>query len=195
MPSTARPLDLGTLRAATVDATGAVVPLCALTTGTLTWPAPHAHRVLHAWSGWARVTPGIVRTAARLVREPGRAPLIAVDVAVAREVALAPLRRLEPVTDDVAAGPAAAIALAPPVSPWLLPVTAGVRLRALPGEAVDALLGAAGPEARAELLTVELARPGGAWAVTATGPGRDPEEAERVGLALERLERALAAWR
>ncbi len=75
------------------------------------------------------------------------------------------------------------------------PITRGARLRALPGAAVDALVRAAGPESRSELLVVELARTGGAWTVVATGPGRDPEQAERVHIALERLDRALAAWR
>jgi len=196
MRSTARTLDPRALRAATVAADGgAIAPLGSLTAGTLTWPAEHAHRVLHEWRAWALQTPGIVRTAGRIVRAPGRAPVVALDVAVTADV-LAPLRRLEPARDTVAAAPVAAIALLPePVAPRYRPITRGARLRALPGAAVDALVRAAGPESRSELLVVELARTGGAWTVVATGPGRDPEQAERVQIALERLDRALAAWR
>lgn len=195
MRSTTRTLDPRALRAATVAARGGVIaPLGSLTAGTLTWPAEHAHRVLHEWRLWAQETPGIVRTSARIVRAPGRAPVVAVDVAVSADV-LAPLRRLEPAREVVGAAPAAAIALPAPVAPRLRPITRGARLRALPGAAVDALVRAAGPESRSELLVVELARTGGAWTVAATGPGRDPEQAERVRIALERLDRALAAWR
>ena len=193
MRSTARPLDPRALRAATL-AGGGVVPLAALTAGTLTWPGRHAHRVLHEWRLWAQSAPGVVRTAARIVRAPGRAPVVAIDVAVTGDV-LAPLRRLEPAGDTVAVAPAAAIALPDPVAPRLRPIARAARLRALPAAAVDALVDAAGPESRSELLVVELARAGGAWTVAATGPGRDPEQAERVRIALDRLDRALAAWR
>jgi hypothetical protein len=194
MPSTTRPLDLRTLRAATVGPAGTVTPLAELTTGTLSWPWEHAHRVLHEWRLWALETAGVVRTAARIVRMPGRAPYVAIDVAVAGDP-LAPLRRLAPAADTVRRGPAAALMTPAPVPPWLLPVTSGVRLRSLPPAAVDALVRAAGPESRSELVVLELARAGGAWTVTATGPARDPEQAERVQVAFEGLHRALAAWR
>jgi hypothetical protein len=194
MPSRTRPLDLRTLRAATVGPTGAIRPLDALTAGTLSWPWAHAHRVLHEWRLWAHATPGVVRTAARIVRMPGQAAYVATDVAVAGD-ALAPLRRLAPSADTVRTGPAAALAASAPVPPWLLPISSTVRLSSLPPAAVDALLRAAGPDSRSELVVLELARAGGAWTVTATGPGRDPEQAERVQLGLEQLDRALAAWR
>jgi hypothetical protein len=194
MPSRTRPLDLHTLRAATVGPTGAITPLAALTTGTLSWPWEHAHRVLHEWRLWVHETPGVVRTAARIVRMPGRAPYVAIDVAVAGDP-LARLRRLAPATDTVRTGRATALAARPPVPPWLLPIASGVRLRSLPAAAVDALVRAAGPESRSELVVLELARAGGAWTVTATGPGRDPEQAERVQVGFEGLHRALAAWR
>ena len=193
MPSRT-PLDLRALRAATVGPAGAVAPLETLSSGLLSWPWEHAHRVLHEWRLWAQETPGVVRTAARIIRMPSRAPFVAVDVAVAGD-ALGPLRRLEPATDTVRTAPADAIALRAPVAPWLLPVAAGIRLGSLPAAAVDALVRAAGPESRSELIVVELARAGTAWTVAATGPGRDPEQAERVRIALARLDRALAPWR
>lgn len=190
MPSRTRPLDRRALRAATVGPSGAIAPLPALSAGTLTWPGDHTHRVLHEWRLWVAETRQVVR----IVRAPAAGPVVAIDVAVSGDV-LGPLRRLEPADDTVRSGPADAIALPPRVAPRLAPVTAGFRLGALPGAAVDALVRAAGPDARTELVVVELARAGGAWTVAATGPGRDPEQAERVRIALERLDRALAAWR
>jgi hypothetical protein len=194
MPARTRPLDLRTLRAATVGPTGAITPLEALAAGTLSWPWEHAHRVLHEWRLWAEETPGLVRGAARILRMPGRAPCVAIDLAVVGDP-LAPLRRLAPSADTVRSGPPVAIAPVTPVAPSLAPISSGARLRSLPPAAVDALVRAVGPESRSELVVVELARAGGAWTVAATGPGRDPEQAERVRIALERLDRALAAWR
>ena len=65
---------------------GAVAPLGSLTAGTLTWPAEHAHRVLHEWRLWARPRRRASSApSARIVRAPGRAAGRArLDVAVTR---------------------------------------------------------------------------------------------------------------
>jgi hypothetical protein len=194
MPSTER-LDLRALRAAAVDADGAVVPLPSLVAGTLTWPGAHAHRILHAWRDWLAATDGVVRSGVRLVRAPRRAPVVALDVALAGEPwgagrALGALRRLEPQIDSIRLVAPAAIALAAErVPPGTTPVAARLRLRALPADAVDAFHAAA---ADAALLSAGVERLGGGFAVTAVGAGRGPEDLERARLALAQLGRRLA---
>jgi hypothetical protein len=197
MPSAER-LDLRTLRAAAVTAGAEIVPLPSLVAGTLTWQWPHAHRVLHEWRMWIAATDGVVRSGVRLVRAPGRPPAVAVDVALAGEAwgagrALGALRRLEPAIDSIRlVAPAAVVLSSPRVPPGTTPVAGHVRLRALPAAAVDAFAAAVGD---AELLSAELRRVGGGYAVSLLGAGRGPDDAERVRVAIAQVERRLAAWR
>jgi hypothetical protein len=194
MPSAANDLDLGTLRAATVTGGGAVVPLPHLIAGTLTWPWQHAHRVLHEWRAWAEATGGIVRTRARLVQTPRRGGAVAVDVALAAD-RLEALRRLEPAIDSVRLVAPAAVGLPfqrPPAG--TAAVTAHRRLRALPGPAIDAFVAAAGPGSGSELLSAELHRVGGGYALAALGAARGAEQAERLRIGIAQLERRLAPW-
>jgi hypothetical protein len=200
MQPAARRLDLRTLRAAAVDESGAVVPLPFLTAGTLVWPWEHVHRVLHEWRAWIRGAGHVVASSARVVREPCRAPVVAIDLAVAgdREAAaerLAALRRLEPAADTVCIGPPTTLRPAiDRVPAGMAPITAHVRLRELPAAAVDAFALAAGPGSRSELLAAELHHLGGAYALAAVGAARDAEQAVRVRIGLDDLVRRLEPW-
>jgi hypothetical protein len=109
--------------------------------------------------------------------------------------ALAPLRSLRPVTDSVTiAGPELLRPALTAVPAGCEPFSAHLRLSALPPEAVDAFLAAAGPTARTELLSAELHHLAGTFALAAVGAAAGADEAERVRVALEQLERRLAPW-
>jgi len=196
MPSAER-LDLSALRAAAVDGDGSVVPLPSLVAGTLTWPWPHAHRVLHAWRDWAEETGGIVRTSVRLARPVRRPAVVAVDVALAGHPwgagdAVSALRRLRPAIDSIRlVAPAAVWLPAPRVPAGTTPVRAEVRLRRLPPEAVDAFAAAT---ADAEVLAAALHRVGNGYALSALGAARGDDEAERVRTGLRQLEHRMAPW-
>jgi hypothetical protein len=193
-------LDLRSLRAAALAPDGSVVALPSLVAGTLTWPWPHAHRILHEWRAWAAATDGIVRTGVRLLQRPGGPAAVAVDLALAGEPwgagrALATLRRLEPAIDSVRLVPPAGVAPAPArVPPGTVAIATQLRLAALPAAAVDALAAAAGPGSASPLLAVELHRLGGGHVVTALGAARGEEDGERVRVALAQLECRLAPW-
>ena len=156
MSSAANRLRLGALRAATLTDDGEVVPLPWLVAGTLTWPAGHAHRVLHALARLARGR----GPADRLHRPPaaGRraaAATVAIEVALPGGPAeaarrLAPLRALDPGTDTVSiAGPELLRPALTAVPAGFEPFSAHLRLAALTADGVDALLAAAGPGSRA----------------------------------------------
>jgi hypothetical protein len=200
MSSAADRLRLGALRAATLTDDGEVVPLPWLVAGTLTWPAGHAHRVLHAWRAWLADADQPVASTARLLRPPRGAATVAVEVALPggpHEAArrLAPLRALDPATDTVAiAGPELLRPALTAVPAGYEPFSAHLRLGALTAEGVDALLAAAGPGARTEVLSAELHHLAGTFALAAVAAAGDAEEAERVRIALAQLERRLAPW-
>jgi hypothetical protein len=200
MPSSARRLDLRTLRAAGLTDSGAVAPLPFLTAGTLTWPWEHAHRVLHEWRLWLDGAGDVVTSTARVLRTPGAPAVVAIEVAIAGEpdaarARLAALRRLEPASDTVRLGPPLTLRPAADRMPaGLAPITAHLRLRELPAAAVDAFAAAAGPDSRTELLVAELRHLGGVYALAALGAARDGEEAVRVRIGLDRLMGRLALW-
>jgi len=200
MSSAAHRLRLGALRAATLTDDGAVVPLPWLVAGTLTWPAGHAHRVLHAWRAWLAAADEPLASTARLRRPPRGRATVAIEVALpggplVAGTRLASLRALDPETDTVGiAGPEL-------LRPALTAVPAGcaalsthLRLAELTAEGVDAFIAAAGPQARTELLSAELHHLAGAYALAAVAAAGDAEEAERVRIALAQLERRLAPW-
>jgi hypothetical protein len=109
--------------------------------------------------------------------------------------ALAPLRALRPATDSVTlAGPELLRPALTAVPAGCAPFSAHLRLTGLPAEAVDAFLAAAGPGARAELLSAELHHLGGTFALAAVAAAADADEVDRVRVALMQLERRLAPW-
>ena len=200
MSTAANRLRLGALRAATLTDDGEVVPLPWLVAGTLTWPAADAHRVLHAWRDGLADADEPIASTARLRRPPRGAATVAIEVALPGGMAgahraLAPLRALRPATDDVTlAGPELLRPALTAVPAGYAPFSAHLRLAALPPAGIDAFLAAAGPAARTELLSAELHHLGGTFALAAVAAAAGAEEAERVRIALEQLERRLAPW-
>ena len=200
MSSAANRLRLGAVRAATLTDDGEVVPLPWLVAGTLTWPAGHAHRVLHAWRAWLADAEEPVASTARL-RRPLRGPAsVAIEVALpggplVAGRPLAALRALDPETDTIdIAGPELLRPALTAVPACCAPLSAHLRLRELTAEGVDALLAAAGPGARTEILSAELHHLDGTYALAAVAAAGDVEEADRVRIALAQLERRLAPW-
>jgi hypothetical protein len=200
MSSAINRLRLSSLRAATLDEAGAVVPLPWLTAGTLTWPAAHAHRVLHGWREWLAASYDAPASSFRIRRAPRGAVTVSIEVAMPGEPylaagRLAPLRGLEPVTDTIGhAGPELLRPALTSVPAGYAPVTDHLSLVALPPEAADAFVAAAAPPARMELLSAELHHLGGTFRLAAVGAARGGEEAERVRNDLARLRRRMAPW-
>jgi FAD/FMN-containing dehydrogenase len=149
--------------------------------GWLAWDWREAAPVLKRWSDWAAEAPDAVTTSARILRLPpdpvlpaeirGRA-LVAIDGAVLGDyygaaALLAPLRELRPEIDTFATVPAPALARLhmDPEQP-IVAITDDRLLSDLPHEAVEAFVGAAGPESDSTLMIAELRQLGGALART-----------------------------
>jgi hypothetical protein len=152
--------------------------------GWLVWDVQQADRVLKAWASWATEAPDCVTTSFRLLRLPpleeipaplrGR-HLVVIDGAVRAgaddaERVLAPLRALQPEMDTFAEVPTADLVRLhmDPEGPTPA-VSSTALLRALPGDATDALLAAGGPASGTDLAVVELRQLGGALGRPADG--------------------------
>ncbi|MEU8240021.1 FAD-binding oxidoreductase [Actinoplanes missouriensis] len=154
--------------------------------GALYFAGADAATVLHRWREWSAGLPAEATTSVALLQLP---PLPGVPEPLAGrfsvavrfawtgdpatgEATLAPLRAVAtPLIDAVQVIPYAAIGMihADPVDPMPVHETSDL-LRELPAEAVDALLGVAGPDAGSPQVIVELRQLGGAFAV----PGEHP---------------------
>ena len=149
--------------------------------GWLAWDWREAEPVLKRWSDWAAGAPDAVTSSARILRLPpdpelpeevrGRC-LVAIDGAVLgdyyeAEALMAPLRELRPEVDTFGTMPATALARVhlDPEDP-IPAVTDDRLLCGLPPEAVEAFVGAAGPESGSTLMIAELRQLGGALART-----------------------------
>jgi FAD/FMN-containing dehydrogenase len=149
--------------------------------GWLAWDWHQAEPVLKRWSDWAAEAPSAATTSARILRLPpapelpdalrGRA-LVAIDGAVLGNLREAkrlirPLRELRPEIDTFGTVPATALARLhmDPETP-LAALTDDRLLSALPPEAVEAFVRAAGPESDSTLTIAELRQLGGALART-----------------------------
>lgn len=202
-------------------------PVPALHGGWLVWPGERAREVLDAWRRWAAAVPDTVTSTARLLQVPpvGDLPdplrgrnLVVVEAAMLCDETtaaglLGDLRALRPELDTFAV--MAPVALSrlhvDPEHPTPLLVDEAL-LGALPAEAVDALVGAAGPGTGSPLLSVELRQLGGALARAAPGAGAlatldgdfelfaggvalDPASSAAIGARLDALLEALRPWR
>jgi hypothetical protein len=154
-----------------------LLPIPEVFAGALFFPLDRASEVLHAWHEWTATAPEEITSVGRLMSFPplpelpeplrGNSFAIVEAVALMSEVdaieALAPLRDLGPAQDTFALGPPASIAglhMDPPApAPY---AGAGMLLGDLPGEAIDAFLGAVGPGSGSKLLSVEIRHDGGA---------------------------------
>ena len=163
-----------------------LVPVPAFFGGALLYTGPAVEDVLHAWAAWAPTMPEEVTTSVALLRLPAidevPPPLRGVVSLAVRfgftgsaeqgEALLAPMRRVAaPVLDSV--GPMSYAAVdrihMDPTEPMPSHVRGGL-LGALPGDAVDRLLAAAGPGVEVPLVVAELRLMGGALSRPAPVP-------------------------
>jgi FAD/FMN-containing dehydrogenase len=201
-------------------------PVAEVYAGMLVFPWERAREVLRAWREWTRTAPEEVSTAARILQVPplphipepvrGRA-LVVIDGAylgdkVDGDELLAPLRALGPEIDTfamISPGDLLGIHMDPPGP---VPGTGdGALLDVLPGEAIDALVAAAGPGSGSPLLSVELRHLGGAlarggeghgaiatlegdFAFFAVGVTPDPDAVAAVNAHIDVVKAALCEW-
>jgi hypothetical protein len=202
----------------------ALHPVARFHGGGLFWPGAAAADLLHAWREWAPDLPEEAGTSVALLRPPHPPGLPAavhgrtvvhlrythLGRADEAQALLAPLRRVAtPLHDDVRDRPVTELDAVhrEPTTPGAVH-DGGAALRALPAEAVDALLTAAGPEVPSVLGLVELRQLGGALGRPAAVPnvvagraaacalyarGPMPEWAG-ASTAVARLLDALAPW-
>ena len=148
--------------------------------GSIFYPGESADTVLRCWAAWTATVPDAVTTSIALLRlpdvpqvpEPLRGRLsvqlryVHTGSQADAEEVLAPMRAVvAPVVDLVGPSPIDAIPSVhqDPTDP--MPARdEGMLLGALPSEAIDALLAAAGPDAEVPLIIVELRLMGGALA-------------------------------
>jgi FAD/FMN-containing dehydrogenase len=154
-----------------------LLPIREVFAGALFFPIERAGEVFHAWHEFTLGAPDEVTSVARMMNfppipeipEPMRGNSFAVVEAVAllpeaeATELLAPLRGLGAAMDTFAAQPPAGIAdlhMDPPEpSPY---VGRSMLLGDLPGEGIDALRDAVGPDSGTQLLSVEVRHNGGA---------------------------------
>ncbi|GAB3258073.1 FAD-binding oxidoreductase [Nocardioides dilutus] len=156
-----------------------LLPVSTVYAGMMAWDWSHAARVLTTWSEWCATAPESVTSVARLFQVPDESwlpadmrgrRLVVVDAAVlagsdAAASLLAPLRALRPEIDTF--GECSATSLShlqlDPLAPTAVYANS-VLLDAMPGDAVEALVEAAGPGSQSDLLFLELRQLGGALA-------------------------------
>ncbi len=168
----------------------ALLPLTRLHGGGLLLPGAAAADLLHAWREWAPTLPEEAGTSIALLRPPHTAAVSTALPAAQRgrpvvhlrwthtgdpaaaEALLAPLRAIAPpLVDDVRTRPVTDLdAVHRDPDTRTAVHEHGAALRALPAEAVDALLAAAGPHLPDPPGSVELRQMGGALARPAPVP-------------------------
>jgi hypothetical protein len=154
-------------------------PVDELCAGMLAFPWERSAEVLRAWREWTRTVPDEVGSCARIVQIPplpeipepvrGRNLAIVEVACLGGEAAtadlVAPLRALGPEIDTIAPmGPSGLLALHMDPPGPVPGAGDGALLDELPGEAIDALVAAAGPGSDSPLISVELRHLGGALA-------------------------------
>jgi hypothetical protein len=204
-----------------------LVPVSEVYAGVLWWPIERDHEVLHTWAELTRSEPPEeLTTVGRYLRLPplpdipeavrGKSFVVVEAIhlgepAQADEL-LAPLRALGPVMDTV--GPMSTPALGRLHMDPEHPVPGrgdGMLLRALPPEAIDALVRAAGAATSAPLVSLEVRQLGGelgrareengalaavdaGYALYAVGIAPTPEAAAAVATRLGLVEEAMGPW-
>ena len=195
--------------------------------GALWYPIERASEVLQAWGELTRgQVPDELTTIGRILNfppiqqipEPVRGKsFVIVEAYPTRDPAqanalLAPLRALAPVNDTITTVPMPALSHLHMDPEQPVPGTGdGMMIERLPGEAIDAFAGAAGPGAAFPLLSVELRHLGGEFARPRPGDGAlacldagymlfaasmipVPELAAPVTAQVETIKGALAPW-
>ncbi len=182
-----------------------LIPLAEVHAGMLAWPWERSEEVLKCWADWAPDAPEEITTSARILQFPpipdipeflrGR-QLVMIDGAhcggaADAEEALRPFRELGPELDMWATMPTPGLVQVHGDPEQPTPVVSDHRmLRELPPEAVDALIGVAGPGSGSPLLFTELRQFGGAIARTPAGAGavgalEDPFGLFALGMAMD----------
>ena len=204
----------------------ALHPVSEVHAGILFWPLERAGEVVRAWRAWVETVPVEATSLARLLRLPpipdipeplrGRS-FVAVEAALimgdddAGDL-LRPLRELEPELDTFATIPVEQLSKLhmDPDHP-VAGIGDGMLLADLPEEAVEAMLGAAGPASGSTLVSVEIRHLGGAlaavkrdhgalawldaaFAVFAVGSAMTPETVAATSADVAAVHRALARW-
>src|SRR5436190_6105027 len=201
-------------------------PVPDLYTGGMLWPWERASEILHAWREWIAGQPDEVSGCGRIIQlppipeipEPFRGRnLVGVEVAFLGDEEsgaelVKPLRELGPEFDFCQKMPPDALGYIhmDPEDP--VPALSGHQmLNDLPAEAVDAFVGAAGPDSGSPLLSVEIRQLGGAlatqepdagalaslgydFAMFAVGMVMSPEMGQAVANQCEVMTRAFAPW-
>ena len=201
-------------------------PVSDVYAGALFWPLERAHEILEAWRRWTATIPDEVTSIGRLLRLPelphipdrlrGRS-FVAVEAAIitaplAGAEMLAPLSELGPEFNTFSTIPTSALDRLHMDPPRPVPgVGDSMLLSELPADAIDALIGTAGPDSRSPLFTVELRHLGGAidkpphghgaldtldgaFALFAVGMAHNPDMRNAVNTHLASIVRALSPW-
>jgi hypothetical protein len=204
-----------------------LVPLSEAYAGILWWPIERGADVLHAWRDLtANGLPDELTTVGRFLRFPpipevpeevrGKSFVVVEAIHLGdpaeADARLAPLRDLGPAMDTVETIPAQALGRIHMDPEEPTPGAGdGLALSELPAEAVDALVGVAGPEADSALISVEVRQLGGAFAraqphhgalasvdaeflLYAVGAAAGPEMAAATASQVDAVEDALAPW-
>jgi hypothetical protein len=182
--------------------------------------------VLRAWREWTRTAPDEISSCARILQvpplpeipEPVRGRNLAIiEVACLHGEAatadlVAPLRALGPEIDTIAPmGPSGLLGLHMDPPGPVPGAGDGALLEEVPGEAIDALVAAAGPGSGSPLVSIELRHLGGAlrraddahgalatldadFAMYAVGMAPDADAAAAVNDHLEVVRAAIAEW-
>jgi FAD/FMN-containing dehydrogenase len=201
-------------------------PVDQLCAGMLAFPWERSAEVLRAWREWTDTVPDEVMSSARIVQipllpeipEPVRGRNLAiVEVACLHGEAatadlVAPLRELGPEIDTIApTGPAGLLHLHMDPPGPVPGVGDGGLLDVVPGEAIDALVAAAGPGSGSPLVSVELRHLGGAlrrgqeghgalatvdgdFVLYAVGMAPDADAAAAVGAHVDAVKGAVCEW-
>jgi FAD binding domain len=204
----------------------ALHPVDELCAGMLAFPWERAGEVLRAWREWVRTVPDEVTSLGRIVQipplpdipEPLRGRSLAVievaclDGEASTADLVAPLRALGPDIDTIAPiGPSGLLGLHMDPPGPVPGAGDGALLDVLPGEAIDALVAAAGPGSGSPLISVELRHLGGAlgraddghgalasidadFALYAVGMAPDEPAATAVNAHIDVVKGALSEW-
>jgi hypothetical protein len=201
-------------------------PVRKLYGGVLFWPQERAAEVLGAWREWATGVPDEMSSLGRLLNVPpleevpevvrGRS-FVVVEAAWLGDEAggseqLAPLRELGPEMDTFAMIPPTGLAALHMDPPEPVPGAGdGLLLGDFPAEAIDALVGTAGPGTDSPLVSIEVRHLEGAagradpehgalaaidapYTLYAVGMAATEEMKQGVMERLDRLQAALAPW-
>jgi hypothetical protein len=201
-------------------------PVDELCAGMLAFPWERAGEVLRAWREWTRTVPDEVTSLGRIMQIPplpdipeplrGRS-LAVIEVACLHGEAstaelVAPLRELGPEIDTIAPmGPAGLLGVHMDPPGPVPGAGDGALLDELPGDAIDALVAAAGPGSGSPLVSVEVRHLGGAlgrshdshgalaaleadFALYAVGMAPDADAIAAVNAHLDVVKGAVSEW-